>query len=668
MIEEEKARSSYEFGPFVVDESRRRLLRGGETVPLTRKEFETLLMLVRGGGSLVTKNELMEAVWPDTHVEEGNLAVHISGLRRKLGRREDGEPYIETETGRGYRFNALIREVENFDLVIRKRTRSHIVTHEIEEEGEGATSGPHSPAPYLVSPVNQSATLPVTAAATPAPWRNSRRGALVVATIVVVASVTVVAYIASRERTGPERGVATTKTLAVLPFTLLNGAADDEYLGMGMTDALITRLSNVRQVTVRPTSAVRRFAGTGRNVAEAGRQLSVESVLEGSIQKSGDRVRVTAQLVRASDGATLWAGTFDEPLTNALALEDAISEQLAGALALNLTGNERALLARRQTQNADAYQLYLKGRHFWSKRTAEGLHTAIQNFRQAIDEDPGYAQAYAGLADCYAVLSYYTSTPASETFPLARAAAQKALELDNRLAEPYATLGLIDETQMDWPVAESEFRRALTLSPNYATAHHWYGFYLSNMGRHDEAIREISKAEELDPLSAQIRTDVATILLVARRYDEAGAQVQKVLRTDPDFAEAHLVLSQTYLQTGEYDKALEEIRQGVKLSGDRPVTVGLLGYAYAMAGRRDEAREALARLRATPEQERASRCYIAAIDSALGEKKQALDTLELAYRERSDSCGLKVSPLFDSLRSDPSYQALLRQANLASTP
>jgi DNA-binding winged helix-turn-helix (wHTH) protein/TolB-like protein len=332
MIEEEKALSSYEFGPFVVDESRRRLLRGGETVPLTRKEFDTLLILVRGGGSLVTKDELMEAVWPGTHVEEGNLAVHISGLRRKLGRRENGTPYIETETGRGYRFNAMVREVEDFDLIIRKRTRAHIVTHEVEETDRMAPAVASSRDQQVAAGAIRPLAPAVTRAA--ALWGFTWRAAIVLAAAgVAVAGITVALHNSSRGAAGSERSAAGVRTLAVMPFTLLNGRADDEYLGMGMADALITRLSNARQVTVRPTSAVRGFAGSGRDAAEVGRQLGVEGVLEGSIQKTGERVRVTAQLVRPIDGAVLWAGTFDEPLTNALTIEDSISEQLTRALA-----------------------------------------------------------------------------------------------------------------------------------------------------------------------------------------------------------------------------------------------------------------------------------------------------------------------------------------------
>ncbi|HEX6623691.1 MAG TPA: winged helix-turn-helix domain-containing protein [Pyrinomonadaceae bacterium] len=653
MIEEGRARSLYEFGPFVVDEGRRRLLRGGETVPLTKKEFETLLVLVRGGGRVVEKGELMEAVWPDAHVEEGNLAVHVSKLRGKLGRREDGEPYIETETGRGYRFTARVREVEDFDLVVRKRTRTHTVTEE--EETDGPAAGAQAP------------SLP--AANAPAGHRLTWRGALVVASAVAVA-VAASAYFLQRRAAGRADAPADIRTLAVLPFALLDAGERDEYLGLGMADALITRLSNVRQIVVRPTSAVRGFAGPGRDAADAGRRLGVEAVLEGSIQKSGDRLRVTAQLVRTADGASLWAGTFDEPLTNVFAVQDAISEQLAAALALELTSDERARLTRRYTENADAYQLYVKGRYYWSKRDFDGVTRAESLFRQAIERDPNFAPAYVGLADMLAM-----GGPHHEIDVLQA----KALELAPDLAEAYASLGFTAMFhRWDWAGAERELHRAIELNPGYGTAHQWLATLLAITGRTEEAKAAMRRALEVDPQSPNFLADMAQMHYFAREYAEAESYSRRALEVAPDFVFAHLYLTYIYLKTGRHAEALEEWcltdRAAAPTKYDaaaaerqrrevleRHRREGFIGFLRELT--RDMPRDA-------HEAHDASLQYqLALYHAALGDRERALHWLEKAVAGRAFlAVFFRADPVFDDLHAEPRYQALLRQANLPARP
>ena len=655
MIEDATPTNRYEFGPFVVDEGGRKLLRSGQTVQLTRKEFETLLVLVRGCGRVVEKEELMQAVWPDTHVEEGNLAVHVSKLRSKLGKRDDGDPYIETEMGRGYRFTAAVREVEDVDIVVRKRTRTHTITHE--EETDDTTTD------------DQTSVLP----ASPR-LRLTRLAALTAAAAVVLATTLGASVYFSRWRTtNPSAASANVKTLAVLPFTLLTGDASDEYLALGMADALITRLSNVRQITVRPTSAVRRFATSGRDVAAAatGRQLGVDAVLEGTIQKSGNRLRVTAQLVRTADESPLWAGTFDEPLTNVLVVQDAISEQLAAALALKLTSEEREKLSRSYTENADAYQLYAKGRYYWSRRDFEGIEKAEPLFRQAIERDPNFALAYVGLTDLLAM-----GGPSYEC-DVMRA---KALELAPDLAEPHASLGFAEMFhKWNWEVAERELRRSIELNPNYGTAHQWLATLLAITGRTEEAKAAMQRALEIDPHSPNFLADMGQMHYFAREYVEAEEYCRRALEVAPDFVFAHQYLAYIYSKMGRQREALEEMllldkaispsakydkvydteRRRILLEQFR--NEGLVGYLRVVVKQRPQNEQ---------QAHSAEIQYGLALNHAvLGNKDRAIQWLEKAVAGRAFlSAFTHADPVFDELRSEPRFQALERQMNLSRRP
>ena len=644
-MQERQPRSLYEFGPFVLDETGRRMLRSGEAVPLTKKEFETLLVLVRGGGRVIEKAELMGAVWPDAHVEEGNLAVHVSKLRGKLGRQEDGEHYIETETGHGYRFTAPVREVEDFDLVVRKRTRAHVVTEEIEE----------TEAPAAEAPAGRQ--------------RLTHRGALAVA----AAALAVAAYAAAPTffptRHGAKDGAAAAgvRTLAVLPFTLIKADPEDEYLGLGLADALITRLSNVGQIVVRPTSAVRGFTAARPDAAEAGRRLGVEAVLEGSVQKSGEQLRVTAQLVRAADGVPLWAGTFDEPLTNVFAVQDALSEQLTEALALKLTNGERERLTRHYTENGDAYQLYAKGRYYWSRRDFEGMTMAESLFRQAIERDPNFAPAYVGLAD---MLVMGGPHPELEALHI------KALALAPDLAEAHASRGFAAMFHdWDWAVAERDLRRAVELNPGYGTAHQWLATLLAITGRNAEAKAEMRRALEIDPQSPNFLADMGQIHYFAREYAEAESYCRRALEVSPDFVFAHHHLSYVYLKTGRHHEALEHWLLADKVmspqakyigEGDAEVRRRLL-ERYRREGIFGLFRETV---RARPKNDYEAhdlsvQYQLALYHTALGDREQALHWLEKAVEGRAFlTAFLRADPLFDDLRGEPRYQALLRHMNL----
>lgn len=436
----------------------------------------------------------------------------------------------------------------------------------------------------------------------------------------------------------------------------------DELLEMGMADTLITRLSNIRQVIVRPMSAVRKYTELEQDAVAVGREQRVDAILEGRIQRSGDKVRVTVRLVKVADEAMLWAGQFDEKFTDIFAVQDSISERVAAALALKLTGEEQKRLTKRYTDNTVAYQLYLKGRYNWNKTTEEGLKKAIDFFNQAIEKDPSYALAYAGLADAYTSLDWYGVLSTKEANPRAKAAAIKALEIDETLAEAHASLAAVRQYEWDWAGAEREYQRAIGLNPNYAVAHQWYGVYLAYMGRMDEGIAEMTRAQELDPLSLAINAQLGFLFYLARRYDQAIEQCQRTLEMEPSYEEARIYLAWIYVQKGMYEEAIAQYQ---KLKGDIPDVLAMLGAAYAVSGQRGKARDVLAKLKEISQRRYVPPVFVAAIYTGLGDKDQAFAWLEKAYEDRDESfVGLKVLPLFDLLRSDQRFADLLRRMGL----
>jgi Tfp pilus assembly protein PilF len=390
----------------------------------------------------------------------------------------------------------------------------------------------------------------------------------------------------------------------------------------------------------------------------------VDALLDGSIQTSAGRVRVTVRLVRVGDGATLWGGSFDENVTNLLTVQDAISERVARALVVELTGGERDLLSRHQTESPAAYQAYLRGRYFWNKRTAEGFTKAIENFQQAVAADPRYAAAYAGLADSYLLIGGYQVIPPREAMPKARAAVEQALRLDETLADAHATKALITQNgDWNWKEAEREYRRAIELNQNYATAHHWYGEFLALMGRPGEGEVELQKGLDLDPLSLIINTDLAVVFYRARQFDRAVDQFKKTIEMDSHFALAHEWLASVYETQGRHDNARDEIQKLATLEPGRNVQA-LEGRLFADIGKTAEAMNVIASLNALSKRQYVSPFDIAAIYVRLGDKQRAFDGLEKEYREHSSQLiGLKVDPFYDSLRSDPRFDDLLRRMN-----
>jgi TolB-like protein/DNA-binding winged helix-turn-helix (wHTH) protein/Flp pilus assembly protein TadD len=632
----------YEFGPFRLNLAEKALLKDGEFVALTPKAFDTLLILIEKNGRLVEKEELMKHLWPDTFVEENCLSQNIYLVRKALGEESQGGRYIETVPRRGYRFAIPVREVSDADAMT--------------PEGPGANSliernGPLTVVPNLPSPHR----------------RFSKTLVGVLAPAVMLLAIWLI-------WSAPRRSVAgfKAKSVAVLPFKPLGplaADASDTQLGLGITDAIISRFSGVRQLTVRPTSAIFRYAGQSYDPSEIGRELDVDAALEGTVQRVGDRVRVTVQLIDARSGQPLWSDRFDEKFTGVFAMQDAISEQVAQALELKLTAEERKHLTWRPTENPDAYQAYSRGLFFWNRRTEDGLSRSIRYFNEAIVKDSHYALAWAGLADAYAVTAYlrYKFMPANDAYRKAEEAARKALEMDQTMAEAHTALSIVRAYRdSDLTAAEKEIKRAIALKENSATAHQRYSIYLRDQGRLSEALGEIQRAQELDPLSPTIGSNLAYIHYLRRDYDRAANYAQRVLETEPDYFQSLIALGPTLQRQGKYQEAialLEKVKEQQKgKAGVYYNALEALGHAYAVAGRRAAAERIISELKACPEDKDDTTYRQALIRAGLGELDKSFALLE----SNSESwtlppVGLTLDPRFDNLRSDPRYEALMRK-------
>ncbi len=470
-------------------------------------------------------------------------------------------------------------------------------------------------------------------------------------------------YTAQTPRQSEEAsGVIPEKSIAVLPFDNLSGDPDNAYFTEGVQDEILTRLAKVADLKVIARTSTQKFRSAPENLPEIAKQLGVMNILEGSVQKANDQVRVNVQLINALTYAHLWADTYDRRFTDIFAVESEIAKNVADALQAKLTGSEKSSIAKAPTADPEAYELYLKGRFFWNKRSGADLRKAIEYFNQAIAKDPNYALAYAGLADSYLLLPNYGSASTQESVPPARAALRKALELDDSLAEAHASSGLLDTFECRLERAISDFERAIQLKPNYATAHHWLMFGRLSLGHLDQAIEEGKRALKLDPLSPIINADFAWTYFCARRFDKAERQARKTLEIDPQFFLAHYYRGQVLQFKGHLSEAIAEFQKAVDLNGD-PDSLGMLGQAYARNGQKDEAQKILLRLN-----EEAKSRYVAPYATALvylglGEKERALDELERAY-QRGDTNYLfvvRVDPMLDDLRGHPRFDALVQK-------
>jgi TolB-like protein/DNA-binding winged helix-turn-helix (wHTH) protein len=473
-----------------------------------------LLVLVENSGKVLAKEELMGRVWPDSFVEEANLSHNIYKLREALGQNQNGGKYIETLARRGYRFVGPVTEVldHRVDLVLEEQTRTSIV---IEEE---------APQPGMNAeplPMPQEVTIATLTGSSKGPKRSLRSYALIGGCVVLVGLV--IAYsLLTRQQAQQAGTTGPIRSLAVLPFRPLSGESRDESLELGMADALITKLSNVKQVVVRPTSSILKYTSSDQDLLTAGREQGVDAVIEGKVQRVGNRIRMTVQLLKVSDGASLWAGTFDDNFTNVFTVLDSISAQVAESLAARLTGEEQKRIAKHYTDNIEAYQLYLKGRLQWYKFSPDALTKSIDYFNQAIALDPSYALAYAGLSFAYSVQGAIGALPPAEVLPKSRRAAETALKLDDGLAEAHVAIGgkyLLYERE--WSNAKREFDRAIELNPNQCDAHELLGYYWEVVGQYDKAEAELKNAQNIAPLMALTGMDIAGQAYYEHNYDQA---------------------------------------------------------------------------------------------------------------------------------------------------
>jgi TolB-like protein/Flp pilus assembly protein TadD len=475
-------------------------------------------------------------------------------------------------------------------------------------------------------------------------------------------AVVVVAYIA-REIIRPRIQPSTGKImLAVLPFENLSGDPKDEFFSDGLTEEMIAQLGRLHpeRLSVIARTSVIAYKGSHRTAAEIGRELGVDYILEGSVRRADDRVRIVASLVKVEDQTNVRTENYERPLRDILRLQSEVSQAIAKEIQLELSPQQQERLGQTQAVDPEAYELFLKGRYFWNKRTDESIQKSIEYFNQAVAKDPNYALAYAGLADSYDVLTFFGWMPDRDAYPMAKKAAEKALSLDESLAQAHATLADVKfHYDWDWEGTEKRFKRAIELNPNYATAHQWYAVFLELSGRLDEAHAEIERARKLDPLSLVINVDAAANYYYARQYDQAIAQCRKVLEMDPNFPLIYVYLGMAYLQKKDYPQAIEEFNRVKAVS---PTALTLLGYAYGVSGQPAEARRVLQDLQTLSQKRYVSPAYFALVHVGLGDRDRAFRYIEEAYQKRSAlMVRLKMDPLLDPLHSDPRFAAMLKK-------
>ena len=641
MRENHQLRGRLRFGVFDLDLRAGELRKHGLRVRLQEQPFQVLAMLLEHPGEVVTREEVQKRLWPaDTFVDfDHGVNKAINKIREALGDSAQSPRFVETVARRGYRFLA---EVEVADAA---PVRSPDL----------ATQPP--PAPEPPHRAGFAGKLAMLKDLQPAlAWKIS-----------VLVLLLLMAFFGAGKLHSWYRPSPVIRSLAVLPLESLSSDASQDYFADGMTDELISDLGQIGALRVISRTSVMAYKHAHKPLPQIARELNVDAVVEGTVLRSGDQVRITAQLIEASADKHLWSQSYEGELRDTLALQKKVAKAIADQIRLNLSPQEKAALQNVRVVNPRAYESYLKGRYFWNKRTADALKVALAHFNQAIEEDPKYAQAYSGLADTYALLGdweYAAMTP-KEALPRAKAAAIKALELDGALGEAHNSLAFcLDIFDWDLDSAGKEFRRAIELNPGYATAHHWYAWHLSLLGRNDEAIAEMRIAESMDPLSLIIKTELAELHVIARSYDESIRESRKTIEMDPGFALAHNQLGEAYLQKHMHHEAVDELQKAVQLSGRSPTCMANLARAYVASGQKSEAVKLLDDLknRSTPGDPNASE--IAVIYAALGDPNQAMNWLEKEYEARFNPSVL-LRPGFDPLRSDLRFERLVRRIGLA---
>jgi len=644
------------FGPFTLDARQRRLDRDGTSVDLAPKQFDALQLLVEHAGDLVGKETFHARLWPNTVVSETSLNKYIWQLRRILGESENTPTYIETVPKLGYRFIAAVRpvvtrpsEVESPQKVAARIDAAN------DPVGIESSPPPAAPAAIVGASVVGRAASRSDASQSRSRWRWS-------AAIVLIGFAAIAAVVWMRQGTTSHGSAATITSIAVLPFKPLVAADRDPVTELGIADTLIGKLSSSRRLVVRSINSVRRFDSLDQDPVAAGQQLGVGAVLEGQLQKRGDLMHVSARLLAVPGGTALWTGTYDANQNDVFAMQDTIAEQVARALSLELGTDERRAMVAKATRDPEAYRLYLTGRYHINKAKPDEIRIGIESLQKAIERDPTYALAYAGIAEGYERLPITGDVAPRETFPLGKAAAIKALEIDGTLAEAHNVLGWIAFWyDWDWANAEQEFQRSIALNPNVAEAHHGYGHLLWLQGRTEQSRLEGRRARELDPLSPLINTITASF----EAPEEQDRVLARVFALNPDFWVMHLSLGGKALRAKQYDDAIAEFTKARELSGGNLHAVGALGVALVQAGRTQEARLMIADLENRAQRDYIPGTSIATIYAALGDTEQAMAWLQRAYEERDVELSfLNVRHTWDALRSDPRFIAIVAGVGL----
>ncbi len=644
----------YAFGDFILERSQQRVLRGdGTELSLPPRLFSALLLFVERAGQLVEKDVLILALWPGLVVEENNLSQVVSGLRRALGDDSQGSRYIQTVPRRGFRFIAQVTVLPDAPPV------EDVARADARQPPAAAQSPPED------IEVDRGAAALRGGGAGFVTRRST--GLAIVAAATLGAAAGAWWWFAGR---ASSRGYpAVRSTLAVLPFKSLVAEARDELLEVGMADSLIARLSILPGLVVRSVGSVRRFSGPDQDPMRAAHELDVAWIVDGSIQRRADQLRITARLLSAPDGAAAWSGSFDQQVTGLFDMQDAISERIAGVLAPHLAPEKDGRLAATATggsRNTDAYQLYLAARQHAQSIRSAGLRKSVELYNKAIEIDPGYALAYTGLVESYRRMIFGADIAPIDAFEPAKVAAQRALQLAPGLAEAHAGLGWIRFWyDFDWPGAESKFREALALNANVVEAHFGLGLLLLSLDRPDEGFSHIREARELDPLSLILNTLEAGFLFDRGQRAEAASRLKRVFEIEPDFWVAHLTQAGMYLADGRSSEALEAARRADALADGSSQATALLGLLLVRMGKSDEARTVLARLVASQRTRYVPPTTVAAIQAALGDAGLALDSLELAYTVHDTRLVyMKDDRRWSTLRQQPRFVSLLRRMKL----
>lgn len=624
------------FGVFEADLRTGELTKQGKRLRLQDQPFQLLALLLEQHGELVTREELRGKLWPNTTVDfEHGLNKAVSKIREALGDSAENPRFVETVARRGYRFLADVTVAQD---------------GQIEEKPDDAASRGLPAAPEI-APVAASSGTPAR------DFRLKPIGAGLAVLLVIALCWTL--FI--RAPTSPK-----IHSLAVLPLDNLSGDASQEYFADGMTEELIAHLAQIRSLRVISRTSVMTYKNVRKPLPQISRELNVDAVVEGSVLRSGDRVRITAQLIRVPDETHLWTKSYDENVRDTLSLQGKVTQDIAEQIQVALNEPAKVQLGKPATVNQEAYEDYLKGRYFWNKRSGDGLRKSIEYFNRAIEKDANFARAYAGLADTYALSGdwEYGILSPDEAFSKAKIAAAKALALDDSLSEAHTSLAFAMELHdWDWNAAGTEYQRALALNPGYATAHHWYAWHLILMRRIDEGLLALRKAESLDPLSLIIGADLADALCVAHLYDASLQQSQKMLDLDPTFAIAHYQRGQAFEQKQMHEQAIAEFQKAIELAGHSAAFDSNLAHAYAMSGHEDEARKIAKELETHRDQYPSAEANIALIYVGLHEPDHAIDWLNKAYDARFNP-SILLRPGFDPLRSDHRFQALWRRIGL----